>query len=68
MNITFFKKDYRVTFEGDSHPIAVRKHPNDESCKISVSNSRCTDSIDINRRQDLEQLHFCLGQLLGKGE
>ena len=68
MNMSFFKKDYRVTFEGECFPVTVRKYPNDELCEISVSTVSGEERIDISRKQDLEQLHFCLGQLLGKGE
>ena len=64
MNMNYFNTYYKNTFEGNSHPITVLKHDKNEWVTIEITNRAGSDSISITSEQDLQSLHFCLGQIL----
>lgn len=68
MNMHFFSSQYKAVFESDDFPITVSKENKSGWCEISTDRNGHKEEITIRSQQDLEHLHFCIGQLLKLAE
>jgi len=67
MSINYFEKNYSASMSGSNVPdiIKVKKRSGDDWCDIEMSiHDETTGRIQIRSKEQTEQLHFLLGQML----
>ncbi len=60
----YMDKSYHHTVADRNDTLTVHKFPSDDSATITMTRDDDKSSISIRSREQLEQLHFLLGQLL----
>ena len=62
--MAYIDKHQSHTVSDGTNTLTVHKFPNDDSTTITLDREDDNSSIVIRSREQLEQLHFLLGQLL----
>ncbi len=62
--MAYIDKHQSHTLSDGTNTLTVHKFPDDDSTTISMTRDDDKSSISIRSREQLEQLHFLLGQLL----